>query len=263
MEELWKNKYKSVCKITHLKNGEALGSGTGFLINGHLVTNNHVYFSQNTDQIKLTFVDEDSSSITFEKTVNYSDFKSKLKEGDLSTLWDFAILDLECEEINNFPSLEFCEVNHIIPIGRKIALLGFPFNQDSLALHAGFISSKYNINSIDYIQIDASVNKGNSGGPLIDVETGKVLGLVTRKGNGLTDMFDRVRQGIIKSIQFVDQIKGVTAHICGIDFIQATGVTQRQILTVFNEIDRSANVGIGYAFGLKEVRKYFELNAYN
>jgi hypothetical protein len=258
MEELWKNTYKSICKITHLKNGEALGSGTGFLINGHLVTNNHVYFSQNTDQIKITFVDEDSSSITFERTINYSDFQSKLKEGDLRTGWDFAILDLENDKINNFPSLEFCEVNHLIPIGRQIALLGFPFNQDSLALHGGFVSSKYTINNVDYIQIDASVNKGNSGGPLIDIETGKVIGLVTRKGNGLTNLFDQVRQGVIQSIQYVDQINGVQAQIGGIDLIKATAVTQRQILSVFNEIDRSANVGIGYAFGLKEVRKYFE-----
>ncbi len=258
MEELWKNTYKSICKITHLKNGQALGSGTGFLINGHLVTNNHVYFSQNTDQIKITFVDEDSSAITLEKIFDYPDFQSKLKAGDPSTGWDFAILDLEDVEIKEFPNLEFCDTNHSIPIGRQIALLGYPFNQDSLALHAGFVSSKYTINNVDYIQIDASVNKGNSGGPLIDIETDKVIGLVTRKGNGLTNLFDQVRQGVIQSIQYVDQIKGVQAQIGGIDLIKATGVTQKQILTVFNEIDRSANVGIGYAFGLKEVRKCFE-----
>lgn len=258
MERIWKDTYKSICKITHLKEGEALGSGTGFLINGHLVTNNHVYHSQNTDQIKITFVDEDSSSITLEKIINYTDFQSKLKEGDYEMGWDFAILDLEDSDINKLPSLEFCSAEYSIPIGKQIVLLGYPFNQDSLAIHTGIVSSKYSINNVDYIQIDASVNKGNSGGPLIDKETGKVIGIVTRKGNGLTNLFDQVRQGVIQSIQYIENIKGVQAQIGGIDIIQATGITQRQILTIFNEIDRSANVGIGYAFGLKEVRKYFE-----
>ena len=52
-------------------------------------------------------------------------------------------------------------------------------------------------NGVDIIQLDASVNSSNSGGPLIHPESGDVFGIITRKATGLTDMFDELRVTVV------------------------------------------------------------------
>ncbi len=67
----------------------------------------------------------------------------------------------------------------------RYSLLGFPFEGDNLSIAQGIISSQFVKASGNYIQLDANVNQGNSGGRLISLETGKVIGIITRKATGL------------------------------------------------------------------------------
>lgn len=67
----------------------------------------------------------------------------------------------------------------------------------------GIISSFYKSRMVDIIQIDGSVNASNSGGQLIDLETSEVIGIITRKATGLTQMFNELRSIIQENIQFL------------------------------------------------------------
>lgn len=257
MKEHWNNCYRSIVRISHLNGGNIVSSGTGFIVDGKLVTNNHVYFSNNTEEIRLETVDSDGFTSNKSTQMSYSDFQNLLLDGMPQASWDFAIIDISQTELNDCPSMDFCNSDYEIEIGTGIALFGFPFTQNNLSIHTGIISSRKITAGINYIQIDASVNSGNSGGPLIDTETGKVIGIITRKGTGLTEVFEKLKQQLATNHQIIQQMGG-DLQMSGISLKQALSATQVQSLQLTNEIERSANVGIGYAFELTEVRKHFE-----
>jgi S1-C subfamily serine protease len=108
------------------------------------------------------------------------------------------------------------------------------------------------------IQIDGSVNAGNSGGPLLDATTGDVIGLVTRKATGLTKAFDHLRTALIQNYRITTQARGL--EIMGIDPYEALGSGFASILHMMSEIERQANVGIGYAISSKHLRDESVIN---
>lgn len=114
--------------------------------------------------------------------------------------YDFAIL--------NIPQLADQDLYQFEPadpstkcVGDPIVILGFPLEHRNLACHVGTIASFYKQNIVDVIQLDASVNASNSGGPLVDPATGAVVGIVTRKGTGLTQTFDQFEKVLDREIR--------------------------------------------------------------
>jgi hypothetical protein len=114
------------------------------------------------------------------------------------------------------------------------------------------ISSIYQTGPTNILQIDGSVNHSNSGGPLLDVESGEVLGIITRKATGLTQMFQQLLQSFDENIKALQGAKGKIG-LSGVDPIAALVAGQHQMQRVAWEIERSANVGIGYAFNMAHV----------
>lgn len=248
----WLNSYQSVCSIQHIRGTDKIASGTGFIVDGHLVTNNHVFNCPDSDKVIIQFHEKDGSTIASSIELEKKDFADSLVEGSSEENWDFAILKID--GLEDVPSLVLCPVDKEILIGSPIALLGFQFSADYLSIHSGIVSSTFVKNNVDYIQVDASVNKGNSGGPLIDPESNEVIGIITRAAEGLTKMFDELIESFDNNIENLKNSTGGLS-IMGIDPVEAFKVSQNQMKGISLEIRRSANVGIGYAFGLKEIRK--------
>ncbi|MCI1007794.1 trypsin-like peptidase domain-containing protein [Pseudomonas oryzihabitans] len=69
-----------------------------------------------------------------------------------------------------------------IPVGATVCYLGYPYGQQglhTLKASQGIVSSKViSTNGTNQFQIDAMIHEGNSGGPLIDVNTNQIIGLI-------------------------------------------------------------------------------------
>lgn len=221
-----------------------VASGTGFLSNGYLITNNHVFAGPNNARVSLRGGNKPASE---NPVMSYTDFKSRLVTGSDRNSYDFAVLDLPeiiCPGAHQFTLRSPTEKK----IGESVALIGFPLEHQNVTCHAGIISSFYTSGVAQIVQIDASVNAGNSGGPLIDPETGDVLGIVTRKGTGLTKLFGHLRLSIENNIKLIQSSAGgVSISMGGYDPLRGAIVGQQQISALLDEIERQANVGIGYA----------------
>ena len=140
---------------------EALGSGSGFFIspNGYIVTNNHVV--ANATEIKVKMNDERELTAT-------------LVGRDEAT--DLAVLKVEG---GNFPYVDFEEAAQP-RVGDWVIAVGNPFGLGGTAT-AGIVSARgRDIGEayVDFIQIDAAINRGNSGGPTFDIY-GRVIGVNT------------------------------------------------------------------------------------
>ena len=134
-------------------------SGSGFFISsdGYIVTNNHVV--DGADDIKVV-------------TKDGTELKATVVGRDEGT--DLAVLKVEGR---NYPFVSF-ETAVKPRVGDWVVAVGNPFDLNGTAT-AGIISA-YNRdigeNFVDYIQIDAPINRGNSGGPTFDIY-GRVIGV--------------------------------------------------------------------------------------
>ncbi len=138
------------------------GEGSGFFItaDGYAVTNNHV-----VDHAKSVQVTTDDGSIYTAKVVG-TDSKS-----------DLALIKVDGKK--DFPFVKFAD--RAPQVGDWVVAVGNPFGLGG-TVTAGIVSARgrdigagpYD----DYVQIDAPINKGNSGGPAFDVN-GNVIGVNT------------------------------------------------------------------------------------
>ena len=142
---------------------KATSLGSGFIIDekGLVVTNNHVI--QGADEISVVLQ-------------NNEILKAEVVGRDLKT--DIAVLRVKAEKDLPYVKLGNSEK---IRVGDWVVAIGNPFGLGG-TVTAGIVSARgRNINSgpyDDFIQTDASINRGNSGGPLFNME-GEVIGINT------------------------------------------------------------------------------------
>ena len=148
--------------------GEGAGSGVIVSSEGYIVTNNHVI--ESASEIEVTLNDN-------------SKYTATVIGADPST--DIAVLKIEA---SGLPAISLGNSDDLA-IGEWVLAVGNPFNLTS-TVTAGIVSAKArNINLLNnpnknvvpiesFIQTDAAVNPGNSGGPLLDAN-GDVIGINT------------------------------------------------------------------------------------
>jgi Do/DeqQ family serine protease len=150
-----------------------VGMGSGVIVSpdGYLITNNHVI--ENAGQIEVT-------------TNDNRIFTAELIGTDPSS--DIAVLKIIGDQ--SFPYVRFADSDQT-RIGEWVLAVGNPFNLNS-TVTAGIISAKardlnpYDATSQSFLQTDAAVNSGNSGGALVNND-GDLIGIntaITSNGMG-------------------------------------------------------------------------------
>lgn len=142
-----------------------VGSGSGVIISpdGYIVTNNHVIANASNLEVTLN---------------NNKTYTAKLIGTDPTT--DIALIKVEGD--TDFPFVPFGDSNNV-KLGEWVLAVGNPFNLTS-TVTAGIISAKArDLNQFDgnpqsFIQTDAAVNRGNSGGALVNTR-GELIGINT------------------------------------------------------------------------------------
>lgn len=244
-----------VISIEFLIGENTISSGSGFMVQGYLVTNNHVYNGPAKSVVRLTWQRSCEPNDKGEIQIAYHQFVASLVAGDPEANKDYAILDLEELRAENLYNFEV-DSSRATRVGESVVVLGFPFGDINLACHGGLLSSFKVSNGVRILQVDASVNASNSGGPLLSSATGKVIGIVTRKATGLMNDFALFERAIFENIRQI-QAMPRGASIMGVDPTAALEMGQRQIHHLCGNLIRSANVGIGYAFSIEYVEEEF------
>lgn len=144
---------------------ERIGTGSGVIVSpdGYIITNNHVI--EDSNEIEITTNDNKS-------------YQAKIIGTDPDT--DIAVLKINSNK--KLPYVFFGD-SDATKIGEWVLAVGNPFNLNS-TVTAGIISAKSrDLNKRDgvnesYIQTDAAVNRGNSGGALVNT-SGELIGINT------------------------------------------------------------------------------------
>ena len=152
--------------------GTSVSFGSGFVISndGYVVTNYHVI--DGAKSIKVIFYDK-------------SEYTAELVGGN--SLYDIAVLKIEGE---NFIPAELGSSDELV-VGDMVIAIGTPYSVQLAGTHTfGFISATDRqievtnggsvVKTMTMLQTDATLNSGNSGGPLVNMK-GQVIGINTMK----------------------------------------------------------------------------------
>ncbi len=142
---------------------QVMGLGSGFIIDpeGYVVTNNHVI--DEASGIKVTLSDG-------------KQYDAKLLGADPQT--DLALLKIDATD--KLPAIEWGD-SDALKVGDWVIAVGNPFGLGG-SVTVGIVSARSRDIQAgpfdDFLQVDASINQGNSGGPTFDLE-GRVIGINT------------------------------------------------------------------------------------
>lgn len=166
--------------------------GSGFIISadGYIVTNNHVV--EGADVISVTIGGK-----------NKKEDQLKAEVVGLDPETDLALIKVKADDL---PYLRFGD-SDALDVGEWVVAIGSPLGLDH-TVTAGIVSAKgRNIQSgsyDDYLQTDASINRGNSGGPLLNM-AGEVIGIntaIAQRAQGIGFAIpSSMAKGIVDSLQ--------------------------------------------------------------
>ncbi|MBC7891584.1 MAG: Do family serine endopeptidase [Sphingobacteriaceae bacterium] len=210
--------------------GQASGSGVIISADGYIVTNNHVV----ADSKELEVILNDRRS-----------YKAKLIGRDPNT--DIAVIKIEDKGL---PFLQFGDSDGV-KVGEWVLAVGNPFDLES-TVTAGIISAKgRGIGILDYqngnpiesfIQTDAAVNPGNSGGALVNLK-GELVGINTAIAGSQTGTYVGYAFAVPVTI-----VKKVAGDLLKYGTVQRAflGVAKMQEVnnTVAEQLDLKATSGI-------------------
>lgn len=156
----------SINALDQYLNPHALASGSGVILSddGYIVTNYHVIEDANSIEVVLS---------------NNQRFFAKIIGQDPST--DLALLKIKAK---NLPFVKYGDSDGITP-GEWVLAIGNPFELNSTvtagivsakARNIGILGDKNNLQVESFIQTDAAVNPGNSGGALVNLR-GELIGI--------------------------------------------------------------------------------------
>ena len=218
--------------------GSRKGSGSGVIISrdGYIATNNHVV--EFADKVEVTLFDNRT-------------FLAEIVGRNAET--DLAVLKIDA---NSLPVLDKADSDRA-KIGEWVLAVGNPFELNS-TVTAGIISAKgRDINIIQgntaiesFIQTDAAVNPGNSGGALVDAK-GRLLGIntaiATQTGSfsGYSfaipvNIMTKIVNDIIEFGSYQRGYLGINIKDLDNEYADELGLNITQGVVVDNVIDRSA-----------------------
>ncbi|MBR8534890.1 Do family serine endopeptidase [Carboxylicivirga sediminis] len=216
-----------------------MGAGSGVILttDGYIVTNNHVI--DNADEIEVTLNDKR----TFSATLVGADPTS-----------DIALIKIEAEELPFVPYGDSDELK----VGEWVLAVGNPFNLTS-TVTAGIVSAKArSINIIanqnqtlgveSFIQTDAAVNPGNSGGALVN-QRGELVGIntaIASRTGSFTGYSFAVPVTIAKKVVAdLMEFGEVQRGLLGVSIIEVSNVTDELADELGVKIDKIKGVFIG------------------
>ncbi len=155
-------------------------------------------------------------------------------------LYDFAILKLRKNPKDNWQSVVLAEHPEAIEVGDEVVFSGYPLATPGMVTHRGMVSG-FDIQK-KLIFIQAPINKGNSGGTVLN-QIGEAIGIINMREGGIS-------KGLSDLTDHIDRTsKNGSVKIMGVDPLQSTRA-------IIETLDRYISTGIGYTVSIKFLKDY-------
>ncbi len=240
--------------------GNSLGSGFIISEDGFVVTNYHVIEGATSINIILSNGEE-----VIAEVVNYDSVE------DLAVLKIVDDIDMPgVAELGDSTSVE---------TGEEVIAIGNPLGKEfSETVTSGIVSSanrtitKTDTSTVEYIQTDAAINSGNSGGPLIN-SAGQVIGINSAKevGEGIEGIGFAIPINVLKekldSLSKPMLLLGITGRTIDSSTAKLRNLTEGVYIVTVSEYSAAEKAGLKSGdiitnFGGNKIKSIDELNSY-
>lgn len=257
-KKVWKKCFGGVCAINfYSSKGIRYDSISGFKYGHYLLTDDMVYKIDHSSEVQLSFMEEDGFTIKSSVKITDKDFRMRIIKGIKENIPGLAVIDIDFPQFDDIPSLKISNFKNI-QVASPIAIIGHQMEQNNLAIKTGIVSSYSRQNGIKYIQFDAAVDRGNSGSPLIDAETGDVVGIVGLRLGNLLENYKRLIQIMNNNLAILKEAEG-KIQLHDIDPIQVLIANQNQIKHLAQEFFKMASINFGFALDINQVGEIFDI----
>jgi S1-C subfamily serine protease len=172
-------------------------AGSGFFVNnkGYFITNNHVVTNIAIDTTGALRIDYSKKIVVKIGDNIYPAALASDENTDAPVVYDYAILKVNITPNDYFEIANLSEIAQ----GEEVLALGYPLNLGKLIATKGIISatisrpSHHNyLHSLKTFLTDTLISYGNSGGPLIRISDGKIIGINTMPHEISDEIKDRL-----------------------------------------------------------------------
>jgi hypothetical protein len=216
-----------------------------------------VYKIDRASDVQIAFMEEDGCTIKASIKITEKDFRMRMVKGIKENIPGFALIDINFPQFDDIPSLKL-QSNKKIQVGTSVALIGHQFEHNNIALKTGILSSFSKQNGTKYMQFDAALDRGNSGSPLFDIETGEVIGIVGQRLSSIMENYKRMIQIINNNLNLLKEAEG-KINLHDIDPIQVLIANQNQIKHLAQEFFKTSSIVYGFALDINQVSEYFDI----
>ena len=207
--------------------------GAGFVVDakrGWIMTNAHVV-GRSPSHVEVAFDDDE-----------YSD-AIKLY---IDPFLDLAILEIDKDQIDSHHAAQM-ECKSIPSVGHAVGAFGHPWGLPYTGTR-GIVSGKTDKLHGEMIQTDAPINHGNSGGPLISLETGRVIGINTLGLSGAgaeSTNFALMMPHACRVLQLLQAGRDPSPPLPGLVFMGEMGVSKKLLVAATHLHDGDIDLRVG------------------
>ena len=220
--------------------GTSCGSGFSFLREDLVITNFHVVKPlvdlQNSRTLgPATLITESGQNIL-----------AQIIHVDIQ--YDFAVMRISESLPPDRVVLQPC-TNFTPSRGLRLIFAGYPHGFPQLLIGEAIVSSPLEDGKFS---IDGMVNGGNSGGPIVNLETGNVVGIVTQRrypGKDEADAIADLAKDLLRELANMQ----VNVRFGGVDFARINSLYAESLATIVKLLESNANPGIGIGFPIQPV----------
>ncbi len=245
--DVWINHHKAVCSIEFYgSSGSHISGLTGFRTGDLIITDDLIYSIIGAKQAAIRFYAEDGLTIVAERKMNYRELLEIIpQKNDFENL-GFVAIPADFPEFKNTGSLELSRSRNS-SLGLEAVSMAFQTEYRNISIKSALVSSYYRSErGLTYLQYDGTVKPGSSGGPLIDVQSAQVIGIITNKEMKIVKNYHKLMEIIRNNLSLLKEEEGKW-QINDIDPIQVLIASQNQIRHVAREFIKNSTVRIGFA----------------
>jgi len=230
---------------------------TGFKVANQIVTDDMIYSVKDAEDVQIRFLEEDGVTNYTVLQFKYLDFLKLLPERSEFDHLGIAIIPADFPEIAKVPTLILCKSCEI-KIGLSVAVIGYQAEHKNMALKPGIISSHYtNSKGLSFLQYDGTIKPGNSGAPLLDLSSGRVIGVVMNKEMGFVKSYKELMEIIDNNLKVLKDQEG-KSNFFNVDMAQVMSANQNQIKHILKEFFLNATVRVGFALEVGHLLEYLD-----
>ncbi len=259
--EIWQKCCRAVCSVNFYSSSNVkVMSISGFKAGSQIITDDMIYQVKDADSVQISFYGDDGVNAYASRKISYAGLLEMLPPKDEFDQLGIVAIPNDFPEFADIPSLNLCKSCEL-HIGQSIAVIGYQVEHHNMAIKPGIVSSHYkNSKGLSFIQYDGTIKPGNSGAPLLDYQTGYVLGVVQNKEMGFVKSYKELNEIIDTNLKFLKEQEG-KANLFEVDLAQVLSANQKQIKHILREFFLNATVRVGFALEISHVVECLESKA--